>query len=93
MAEGKDRDVNTLDSQGDAVPTSAYIHSLRIEAGLAIDDVANGPAFSIGISGVLVRTGKFRPSDLDGAGQAPNHLIDDIGHLPELLGHLARGQS
>ena len=40
MAEGKDRDVKTLDSEGDAVPTSAYIHSLRIEAGLTIDDVA-----------------------------------------------------
>jgi HAD superfamily hydrolase (TIGR01458 family) len=71
----------------------------------ALDDLAVGPADAlmvgddigpdvrgaqaIGITGVLVRTGKFRPSDLDGPGQAPNHLIDDIGHLPELLRHLA----
>jgi HAD superfamily hydrolase (TIGR01458 family) len=50
-------------------------------------------AQAIGITGVLVRTGKFRPSDLHGAGQAPNHLIDNIGHLPDLLGRLAFGQS
>jgi ribonucleotide monophosphatase NagD (HAD superfamily) len=75
----------------------------------ALDDLAVGPADAlmvgddigsdvrgaqaIGITGVLVRTGKFRPSDLDGEGQAPDHLIDDISHLPELLGHLARGPS
>jgi HAD superfamily hydrolase (TIGR01458 family) len=75
----------------------------------ALDDLAVGPADAlmvgddigsdvrsaqaIGITGVLVRTGKFRPSDLDGPGQAPNHLIDDIGHLPELLRHLALGPS
>jgi HAD superfamily hydrolase (TIGR01458 family) len=75
----------------------------------ALDDLAVGPADAlmvgddigsdvrgaqaIGMTGVLVRTGKFRPSDLDGAGQAPNHLIEDIGHLPDLLGHLAFGQS
>jgi HAD superfamily hydrolase (TIGR01458 family) len=75
----------------------------------ALDDLAVGPADAlmvgddigsdvrgaqaIGITGVLVRTGKFRPSDLDGTGEAPNHLIDDIGHLPDLLEHLAWGQS
>jgi len=75
----------------------------------ALDDLAVSPADAlmvgddigsdvrgaqaIGITGVLVRTGKFRPSDLDGAGQAPNHLIDDIGDLPDLLGHLACRQS
>jgi HAD superfamily hydrolase (TIGR01458 family) len=74
----------------------------------ALDDLAVSPADAvmvgddigsdvrgaqaIGITGVLVRTGKFRPSDLDG-GAAPDHLIDDISHLPDLLGRLARGQS
>ncbi len=47
-------------------------------------------AQAIGITGVLVRTGKFRPGDLDGPGEAPDHLIDDIGHLPDLLGSLDR---
>ena len=71
----------------------------------ALDDLAVGPADAlmvgddigsdvrgaqaIGITGVLVRTGKFRPSDLNGPGEAPDHLIDDIGHLPDLLRHLA----
>ncbi len=75
----------------------------------ALDDLAIGPADvvmvgddigsdvrgaqAVGITGVLVRTGKFRPSDLDGPGEVPDHLIDDIGHLPDLLGHLDRGQS
>jgi HAD superfamily hydrolase (TIGR01458 family) len=74
----------------------------------ALDDLTVGPADAvmvgddigsdvrgaqaIGITGVLVRTGKFRPSDLDD-GDAPNYVIDDIGQLPDLLGHLAGGQS
>ena len=41
-------------------------------------------AQAAGIIGVLVRTGKFRPADLDGDG-LPDHVIDDIGHLPEIL--------
>jgi HAD superfamily hydrolase (TIGR01458 family) len=45
-------------------------------------------AQAVGSTGVLVRTGKFRPSDLEGAGVAPDHVIDDIGHLPDLLGSL-----
>lgn len=48
-------------------------------------------AQAVGMTGVLVRTGKFRPSDLDGDGSAPHHVIDDISHLPDLLGHLAAG--
>jgi ribonucleotide monophosphatase NagD (HAD superfamily) len=43
-------------------------------------------AQAVGMTGVLVRTGTFRPSDLDGAGRAPDHLIDSIGDLPDLLG-------
>jgi HAD superfamily hydrolase (TIGR01458 family) len=38
-----------------------------------------------GISGVLVRTGKFRPSDLEGNEQEPDHVLDDIGQLRALL--------
>ncbi len=37
------------------------------------------------MTGVLVRTGKFRPGDLAGSGPRPDHVIDDIGRLPELL--------
>lgn len=46
-------------------------------------------AQAVGITGVLVRTGKFRPSDLDGLPQGPDHVIDDIGQLPQLVEHLS----
>ena len=38
-----------------------------------------------GIAGVLVRTGKFRPSDLDRFSQAPDALLDSIADLPAWL--------
>jgi len=38
-----------------------------------------------GMAGVLVRTGKFRPSDLAGIEEEPDHVLDDIGQLPDLL--------
>jgi ribonucleotide monophosphatase NagD (HAD superfamily) len=48
-----------------------------------VSDVLGAQA--VGITGVLVRTGKFRPSDLDQAVEAPDHVIDDVGDLPTLL--------
>jgi HAD superfamily hydrolase (TIGR01458 family) len=45
-------------------------------------------AQAVGITGVLVRTGKFRPSDLEGATGDPDHVIDDISGLPQLLRQL-----
>jgi ribonucleotide monophosphatase NagD (HAD superfamily) len=38
-----------------------------------------------GLSGALVRTGKFRPSDLEGNATEPDHVLDGIGQLPDLL--------
>jgi ribonucleotide monophosphatase NagD (HAD superfamily) len=46
---------------------------------------------AVGMTGVLVRTGKFRPSDLDLDGTGPDHVIDDIGQLPQLLRQLQAG--
>lgn len=46
-------------------------------------DVRGGQA--IGLTGVLVKTGKYRPGDLETEGPAPDHVIEDIGQLPELL--------
>jgi ribonucleotide monophosphatase NagD (HAD superfamily) len=46
-------------------------------------------AQEVGITGVLVRTGEFRRSDLEGAGPGPDHVIDGIGDLPALLEGLA----
>lgn len=45
-------------------------------------------AQAVGMTGVLVKTGKFRPRDLDDGGAAPDHVIDHIGNLPALLRRL-----
>jgi HAD superfamily hydrolase (TIGR01458 family) len=39
-----------------------------------------------GLTGVLVRTGKYRPETLARASGRPDHVIDSIADLPDLLG-------
>ncbi|MEV6832947.1 TIGR01458 family HAD-type hydrolase [Streptomyces sp. NPDC051133] len=39
-----------------------------------------------GLTGVLVRTGKFQQETLQGASGAPDHIIDSFAGLPALLG-------
>ena len=46
-------------------------------------DVRGGQ--SVGMTGVLVRTGKFRPRDLETEGPPPDHVIDDVRELSQLL--------
>lgn len=46
-------------------------------------DVRGGQA--IGMTGVLVETGKYRSGDLQTEGPEPNHVIETIRQLPELL--------
>jgi HAD superfamily hydrolase (TIGR01458 family) len=43
-------------------------------------------AQGVGIGGVLVRTGKFRPDVLEGAPGAPDHVVESIVAVPDLLG-------
>jgi HAD superfamily hydrolase (TIGR01450 family) len=57
------------------------------------DDLNNDvlPAQVVGMTGVLVRTGKFRQDTLDRwaadeFAMQPNHVIDSVADLPELLG-------
>jgi HAD superfamily hydrolase (TIGR01450 family) len=57
------------------------------------DDLNNDvlPAQVVGMTGVLVRTGKFRQDTLDRWGadefaMQPNHLLDSVADLPALLG-------
>ena len=42
-------------------------------------------AMAAGARGVLVRTGKFRPADLDAA-PAPDAVVDSVADVPRLLG-------
>ena len=54
------------------------------------DDVANDvmAAQRAGLTGVLVRTGKFRPEDLEGGVARPDHVVDSVGDLPDLVARL-----
>lgn len=45
-------------------------------------------AQAAGLTGVLVRTGKFRPEDLERAPGRPDHVIDSVADLPALLERL-----
>jgi HAD superfamily hydrolase (TIGR01458 family) len=40
----------------------------------------------LGMTGILVRTGKFSPLQLDRAKESPDHVIDSFADLPRLLG-------
>ncbi len=44
------------------------------------------PAQAIGLSGVLVRTGKFREEALAVGSGRPDHIIESVADLPALLG-------
>jgi HAD superfamily hydrolase (TIGR01458 family) len=59
-------------------------------AAMVGDDLVNDVqgAQAAGLTGVLVRTGKFRQEDLDGAEVGPDVVIDSIAGVPELLAPL-----
>lgn len=76
-------------------PAGAYFEQalrlLGVDAARAVmvgDDLVNDVlgAQAAGLAGVLVRTGKFRPEDLDTAPGAPDHVIDSIGDLEVVIG-------
>ncbi|MDP9295146.1 MAG: HAD-IIA family hydrolase [Actinomycetota bacterium] len=52
------------------------------------DDVENDvlAAQALGMTGVLVRTGKFREEDVAGDGGRPDHVVGSVADLPALLG-------
>lgn len=63
---------------------------LGVNAGRAAmvgDDLVNDVlgAQAAGISGVLVRTGKFRPGDLEAVEGSPDHVLGSIAELPAFL--------
>ena len=75
-------------------PSLAYfaeaLRLLRVPADRAVmvgDDVVNDVlgAQAAGITGLLVRTGKFLATDLERANGAPDHVLDSIADLPAWL--------
>ncbi|QUH00669.1 TIGR01458 family HAD-type hydrolase [Saccharopolyspora erythraea] len=70
--------------------TSA-LHSLEVEPGAALmvgDDVESDvlAAQRLGITGVLVRTGKYTPETTEAASGVPDHVLDSFADVPDLLG-------
>jgi ribonucleotide monophosphatase NagD (HAD superfamily) len=62
----------------DAEPELTWIAGDDIEA-----DVAGAQRF--GLRTLLVRTGKFRPDEVERSGVMPDGIISSIAHLPEWL--------
>jgi HAD superfamily hydrolase (TIGR01458 family) len=60
----------------------------RSAAAMVGDDIENDvlAAQRAGLTGIQVRTGKFGEDDLERAAGKPDHVIDSIADLPELLG-------
>ncbi|MFJ9707628.1 HAD-IIA family hydrolase [Streptomyces sp. NPDC101234] len=78
-------------------PSAAFFEAalgrLGVDAGEALmigDDVESDvlAAQRLGITGVLVRTGKFRPDTLERASGTPDHVLDSFAELPGLLNRL-----
>ncbi|MFD8806184.1 TIGR01458 family HAD-type hydrolase [Streptomyces sp. NPDC059597] len=76
-------------------PSAAFFRAaldrLGVDAAEALmvgDDVESDVlgAQRVGITGVLVRTGKFQPDTLDRASGTPDHVVDSFADLPALLG-------
>ncbi|MFE7897912.1 TIGR01458 family HAD-type hydrolase [Streptomyces sp. NPDC057424] len=75
-------------------PSRAFFESALARLGVGADetvmvgdDVESDvlAAQRAGVTGVLVRTGKFRPETLRDADGTPDHVIDSFADLPELL--------
>jgi HAD superfamily hydrolase (TIGR01458 family) len=72
---------------------NAALEVMGVQPGRAAmvgDDVVNDVlgAQAIGMAGVLVRTGKFRPADLERPEGRPDHVIGSFADLPTLLQEL-----
>ena len=75
-------------------PSAAFFQGAADSMQLALSDVVvvgdditsdvRG-ARAAGAQGVLVRTGKFHPSDLDEPGPAPDAIVDSVADVPRLL--------
>ncbi|WP_432133497.1 HAD-IIA family hydrolase [Streptomyces sp. bgisy154] len=70
---------------------AAALRHLAVEAGQALmvgDDVESDvlAAQRAGLTGVLVRTGKFLPETLESASGTPDHVVDSFADVPGLPG-------
>jgi ribonucleotide monophosphatase NagD (HAD superfamily) len=70
------------------VRSAELVGSSPERTAMAGDDIASDvlAAQSAGLTGVLVKTGKFRPDDLSRG--RPDHVIDSVAELPALMARL-----
>jgi len=68
----------------------AYVGVPALDALMVGDDIDNDvlAAQRCGLTGVLVKTGKYQTRAHAGAASAPDHVLDSIADLPRLLQHL-----
>jgi HAD superfamily hydrolase (TIGR01458 family) len=75
-------------------PSKTFFELALSDMGLRADQVAIigddiltdiGGGRSLGMQGILVRTGKYRKDALDKAMVKPNYIIDSIAQLPDIL--------
>ena len=68
----------------------AYVGVPAPDALMVGDDIDNDvlAAQRCGLTGVLVKTGKYQTRAHAGAASAPDHVLDSIADLPRLLQHL-----
>ena len=85
------RSVSWMTPEGLKLDAGPYVRALEeaaeVEAVGGGDDISTDvmAGQAAGLTGVLVRTGKFRPADLERP-DSPDHVIDSVAGLPELLG-------
>ena len=75
-------------------PAPAFFHAALDQLGreaanvVVVGDDIEADVFGaqgVGAIGVLVKSGKFHPSDLEGNGGCPDHVIENVGQLPVLF--------
>jgi HAD superfamily hydrolase (TIGR01458 family) len=90
LEEATGRRATVCGKPAEAYFTSALekIDVTPARAAMVGDDVVNDvlAAQALGLTGVLVRTGKFREEDLERSGAAPDVVLGSIADLPELIG-------
>jgi HAD superfamily hydrolase (TIGR01458 family) len=81
-------------------PSASFFHAALDQLGVPPTDVVVVGddieadvlgAQGVGATGVLVKTGKFHASDLEGSTRRPDHVIDDVGQLRLLFEEMSWG--
>lgn len=92
MVSKSDIDVIGKPSERAFTTAAAMMHADPAEVVMIGDDVNTDvlAGQAAGMTGVLVRTGKFRKELLDDLEEKPDHIIDSVADLPALLASLRK---